>query len=74
MPFVAQYLKNPEPMLVEGAALALGESRTRQALKLLQDLWEDTLDQELKKLLLLPMARNDTLVTEVYIREFTSTG
>ena len=58
MPFVAQYLQNPEPMLVEGAALALGESRSSQALKLLQALWEDTLDQELKKLLLLPIALN----------------
>jgi hypothetical protein len=56
MPFVANYLTASDLLIVEGAALALGESRDPQAFALLRDLWEDTLDQELKKLLLLPMA------------------
>lgn len=58
LPFVAHYLRDPDLMIVEGAALALGESRLPQTVKLLQELWEETLDQELKKLLLLPIALN----------------
>jgi len=56
MPFVANYLTASDVLITEGAALALGESRDPQAFGLLRDVWEDTLDQELKKLLLLPMA------------------
>lgn len=56
MPFVAHYLTTPDLLVAEGAALALGESRDSQAFARLRDVWEDTLDQELKKLLLLPMA------------------
>jgi hypothetical protein len=57
-PFVAGYLHHPDLLLVEGAALALGESHDPQAFGLLRDRWEETLDQELKKLLLLPIALN----------------
>jgi hypothetical protein len=56
MPFVANYLTASDVLIAEGAALALGESRDPQAFGLLRDVWEDTLDQKLKKLLLLPMA------------------
>lgn len=58
LPFVAGYLRDPDPMLVEGAALALGESRQPQVVAVLRELWEETLDQELKQRLLLPIAVN----------------
>ena len=56
MPFVATYLTNRDLSVAEGAALALGESRDPHAFMVLRDLWENTLDQELKTLVFLPMA------------------
>lgn len=57
-PFVARYLHNADPVIVEGAALALGEARTPEALAELQEFWEETLDQHLKTRMLLPIALN----------------
>jgi hypothetical protein len=56
LPFVAGFLENSDLLIAEGAALALGESREMQAFKVLQDQWEDSIDREVKEMLLLPMA------------------
>jgi hypothetical protein len=54
--FVAGFLENSDLLIAEGAALALGESREIEAFKILQDQWEDSIDSEVKEMLLLPMA------------------
>lgn len=56
LPFVAGFLENPDLLIAEGAALALGESRDIQAFNILQAFWEDSIDREVKEMLLLPMA------------------
>jgi len=56
MDFIAWFLGHPDPVISEGAALALGEARGTRALGLLTDSWEGSIDPELKKMLLLPIA------------------
>ncbi len=46
LPFVAQYLRVKDEALQEYAALALGESRRPEALKLLRDAWEELVSAE----------------------------
>jgi HEAT repeat protein len=54
--FVAGFLEDSDLLIAEGAALALGETREIKAFNVLQDLWEDSIDSEVKEMLLLPMA------------------
>ena len=46
LPFVAAYLHEKDQPLQEYAALALGESRRPEALKLLRDAWTDSVTPE----------------------------
>jgi hypothetical protein len=55
-PFVAGFLSATDLMLAEGAALALGESHCREAFSILRNCWEDAIEQDVKTMLLLPMA------------------
>jgi hypothetical protein len=56
VPFVAGFLSSSDLLIAEGAALALGESRSSEAFNILRKHWEDTLDQDVKTMLILPMA------------------
>jgi HEAT repeat protein len=61
LPFVAGFLTAQDPLTVEDAALALGNSRTEQAFEILRGHWEKSFSAQFKKMLLLPIAltRND---------------
>ena len=54
--FVTSFLVSSDFNVVESAALALGESRLPQAFHILHTHWENSIDREFKKMLLLPMA------------------
>jgi len=56
LPFVAGLLGSEDPLVAEGAALALGESRKPEAFEALRTQWENSLDPEFKEMLALPMA------------------
>ena len=56
VPFVAGFLSAADLMLAEGAALALGESRNSEAFNILRQHWEDAIEQDVKTMLILPMA------------------
>ena len=56
MGFVADFLQNEDPVLAEGAAIALGESRQEQAYRILHDHFMESIDSGFKKMLLLPIA------------------
>jgi HEAT repeat protein len=53
---VAEYLDDPDEMIRESAALALGESRRREAFDVLRDQVERSVDPELRRPLLLAIA------------------
>jgi HEAT repeat protein len=54
--FVASFFDDEDPAVAESAALALGESRLPGALDVLREGWENTLDQDLRRFLLLAIA------------------
>jgi HEAT repeat protein len=54
--FIAGFLDSPDLMVVEEAALALGESRKLEAFELLQRFHEKSIRSEIKQILLLPIA------------------
>jgi HEAT repeat protein len=56
LPFVAGFLIAQDPLTVEDAALALGNSRTDQAFEILRGHWEESSSSQFKKMLLLPIA------------------
>lgn len=56
LPFVAGFLSSADPILAEGAALALGESRKVEAFHALRAHWDNTIEQPVKIMLLLPMS------------------
>jgi HEAT repeat protein len=56
LPFVAGFLTAQDPLTVEDAALALGNSRTEQAFEILRGHREDSSSSQFKKMLLLPIA------------------
>ena len=56
VPFVGRFLRHEDVIVIETAAVALGESRTPEAYRLLRALWDERLDQGLRKSLLLPLA------------------
>jgi len=53
---VAGYLHSPKEGLAEGAAAALGQSRLPEAFAELKSAWDESVDSEFKKMLLLPLA------------------
>ncbi|MCX7015510.1 MAG: HEAT repeat domain-containing protein [Candidatus Sumerlaeota bacterium] len=55
--FVARYLDSDNPLVAEGAAMALGESRGLEAFEILRQVWENSIDSEFKKRLLAPIAQ-----------------
>ena len=56
MPFVAGFVTAADSVIAEGAAFALGESREHRAFKILHDHWENSIQQDFKTMLLLPIA------------------
>ena len=54
--FVAGYLEAGDPAVAEGAALALGESRSLDAFLALREAYESSIDTAFKEMLLLPIA------------------
>jgi len=56
MAFVDGYVSGEDAVLAESAALALGSSGVAQAFHVLRRHWEQALDAEFKKILLLPIA------------------
>ena len=54
--FVARFVDPGYRSLCEAAALALGESRLPEAFELLKEKWETTIDAQLRRVLLLPIA------------------
>ena len=54
--FVASFFDHQDPAVAESAALALGESRLPEALDVLVEGWDNTLDQDLRRFLLLAIA------------------
>ncbi len=54
--FVGRFIDGPDAVLAEEAALAVGESRTPEALELLTERWRATVDAARKDALLLPIA------------------
>ena len=54
--FVARFLDSGDSAIVEGAALALGESRTPEAFATLREFWNTHFDHDTRSLLLLSMA------------------
>jgi len=56
LPFVAGFLTSADPLIAEGAALALGESRQVAAFYLLRRHWDESIAPDFKRMLLFPMA------------------
>ena len=56
MEFVEGYLGSQDPVLAEGAAIALADSRTPEAFEILRRHWEDGIAMEFKRMLTLPIA------------------
>lgn len=56
LPFVAAYLKSPDSVVAEGAALALGESRSAAATEALMRHRDAAVDRQTRAMLLLPIA------------------
>ncbi len=54
--FVAGFLTGQDPLTVEDAALALGNSRTEQAVEILREHREKSFSPQFKRMLLLPIA------------------
>ncbi|NIA15554.1 MAG: hypothetical protein GWP08_15945 [Nitrospiraceae bacterium] len=56
LPFVARFLDGDDPVMLEGAALAMAGSRKVEAFGLLRNCWMETVDQRVRRLLVLPIA------------------
>jgi HEAT repeat protein len=56
LPFVASFFAYEDPAIAESAVLTLGESRLDGALELLREGWECSLDQDLRRFILLAIA------------------
>lgn len=56
LPFVAKFLEHADPVVVEGAALAVAESHHPEAFRRIRDRWERCAISELRRALALPMA------------------
>jgi HEAT repeat protein len=56
LPFVASFFDHQNPAIAESAAMALGESRLEGALDVLKEGWENTLNQDLRRFILLAIA------------------
>jgi HEAT repeat protein len=56
LPFVASFFDHDDPAVAESAALVLGESRLPEALDVLREGWENTLNQDLRRFILLAIA------------------
>jgi HEAT repeat protein len=54
--FVASFFGHEDPAVAESAALALGESRLPEALDVLREGWENSLNQDLRHFILLAIA------------------
>jgi len=54
--FVAEFLDRSDTELKEAAALALAESHHREAFKVLEEHWHQTLDNSFREYLILPMS------------------
>ena len=56
LPFVASFFTHEDPAVAESAILAIGESRLAGALGVLREGWENTLDQDVRRFMLLAIA------------------
>jgi HEAT repeat protein len=56
LPFVASFFDHDDPAVAESAALVLGESRLPEALDVLREGWENSLNQDLRRFILLAIA------------------
>lgn len=54
--FIARYLRSPDPLVVEGAAIAAGNSHLPEALQLLMQTWETNPRSDVRRAILLPIA------------------
>jgi HEAT repeat protein len=54
--FVTSFFDHENPTVAESAALALGESRLTEALDVLREGWENSLNQDLRRFILLAIA------------------
>lgn len=72
--FVGQLLASKDRALVEEAALALGQSRKKAAYDLLIRHWEESIDPEFKKLLLLPIGLMQTEDALEFLLQVLSEG
>jgi HEAT repeat protein len=74
LPFVAAYLRDKEDALQEYAALALGESRRPEALKLLYDAWTDIVTAEGRGALIRAAALHRSEAAFEWLLEVIATG
>ncbi|MFZ0544239.1 MAG: hypothetical protein WAM60_02290 [Candidatus Promineifilaceae bacterium] len=56
LPFVGQFAAGADEVLAESAALALGETSDSRAYKLLYGIWESTVNENKRTMLMLPIA------------------
>jgi HEAT repeat protein len=74
LPFVAAYLRDKDAALQEYAALALGESRRPEALKLLRDAWSDIVTAEGRGALIRAAALHRSEAAFEWLLEIIATG
>jgi hypothetical protein len=72
--FVAAYLRDKDAALQEYAALALGESRRPEALKLLRDAWSDIVTAEGRGALIRAAALHRSEAAFEWLLEIIATG
>jgi HEAT repeat protein len=56
LPFVARFIESDIPAVAEDAALAVGHSRTERGFELLRAQWENSIQHDFRRMLILPIA------------------
>jgi HEAT repeat protein len=74
LPFVAGYLRHEDDALRELAALALGESRLPEGLKLLRDAWDDAVASEARGALIRAAALHRSEPAFEWLLDIIATG
>jgi hypothetical protein len=72
--FVAAFLKADNIEIVEGAAMAIGQSHLPEGFALLREHWERDVDQGFRKALLLPIALTRLDEAYVFLLELLNEG
>jgi HEAT repeat protein len=74
LPFVAGYLRHEDDALREFSALALGESRLPEAVKLLRDAWDDAVGAETRGALIRAAALHRSEAAFEWLLDIIATG